>query len=127
MSLYDSIGMAVEAFEEGGRSRAGFPVTDAVLNPQGTVHGGAIAALVDTTGAFAVRSALGDPDARMVTVELSVSYVRPIRGARANAEGQILKVGQRLAFAEVAVLDEDGTLAARGRITYALRRTEGRK
>ena len=120
MSLYDAIGMTLEPWTEAGSARAGFAVTEAVRNPNGGVHGGAIASLVDTTGAHAVRSVLGDPRAPMVSVELSISFVRPIRGTRVDAEGRAIKVGRRLAFAEVDVLDGDGTLAAKGRVTFAL-------
>src|SRR6266436_8671777 len=42
----------------------------------GVVHGGAIASLLETATAFAILTLL-EPDERVTTVDLTISYLRP--------------------------------------------------
>jgi len=49
------------------------PVTDGVQNAYGTLHGGAVATLVDVVGTMALLAA--DPKRPGVSVDLSVSFV----------------------------------------------------
>ncbi len=120
MSLYESIGLELEPWSETGRSRCSFAITPAVRNPNGGVHGGAVAALADTTAAHAVRSHLGDPKALIYTVELSLSFLRPLGGSRVSAEGVALRVGKRLAFAEARIHDDQGELCATAKVTFSI-------
>jgi uncharacterized protein (TIGR00369 family) len=120
MSLYESIGLELEPWTERGRSRCSFAITPAVLNPNGGVHGGAVAALADTTAAHAVRSHFGEPKALIVTVELSLTFLRPLTGQRVSAEGEALRVGRRLAFAEARIRDDTGELCATAKVTFSI-------
>ncbi|MFN7953792.1 MAG: PaaI family thioesterase [bacterium] len=120
MSLYDSIGLTLEPWTAPGRGRASIPIAPAVLNPNEGVHGGAVAALADTTAAHAVRSLLGDPQALIYTVELSLSFLRPLGGTRVHAEGEALRVGRRLAFAEARIRDDAGALCATAKVTFSI-------
>lgn len=120
MSLYDAIGLELEPWTQKGRSRGRFAITPAVLNPNEGVHGGAVAALADSTAAHAVRSVLGDVKAVIFTVELSLTFLRPLTGSRVKAEGEALRVGRRLAFAEVHVHDDVGQLCATAKVTFSI-------
>ncbi|MGE0710752.1 MAG: PaaI family thioesterase [Planctomycetota bacterium] len=105
-----------------GRATAELEVAEPVQNWVGTLHGGAIATLVDDVGTVAIMSA--DREGRAgVTTDLNVSYLNAApHGARVRASGRVLKVGRTLAFVEVDIhrLGEDGepgALVAQGRMT----------
>lgn len=102
---------------ESGRAVVTLPVTDAVVNMVGTLHGGAIATIVDVAGTIAIMSA--DQDGRPgVTTDLNVSYfaAAPL-GETVTAEARCLKAGRTLAFVEVDLRSSEGKLLAQGRMT----------
>ncbi|MBX3466145.1 MAG: PaaI family thioesterase [Planctomycetes bacterium] len=109
-------GMTLEAVEP-GRAVVSLPVTDAVVNMVGTLHGGAIATLVDDAGTIAIMSA--DQDGRPgVTTDLNVSYFSAApQGETVTAEARCLKSGRTLAFVEVDIKSAEGKLLAQGRMT----------
>jgi len=82
-------------------------------NPMGTMHGGIIAALVDSAMACAVFSML-PAGATFTTVELKTNYVRPVVQTTGvvRAEGRVVHLGQQIATAEASVVDEHGVLYA---------------
>src|SRR5687767_7981375 len=64
---------------EGGKARARLPVGEAVQNPNGALHGGAVATLVDVVGTLAIMSA--DREHRPgVSTDLNVSWLSPAPG-----------------------------------------------
>jgi uncharacterized protein (TIGR00369 family) len=83
----------------------------------GVMHGGAIAALIDTATAFAIVTLLLK-EKRFVTVDLTVSYLRPLTKGFAIAEARVLRAGQRLITVSAEVMDDDGNLAATALSTY---------
>ena len=84
------------------------------LNGHGTVHGGAIATLVDT----AMGAAVFHGDNRPVTIEMTVTYLEPGRPGRLRAEATVRKRGKRIMIAEVDVTDADGEAIAHGIGTF---------
>jgi uncharacterized protein (TIGR00369 family) len=80
------------------------------------LHGGAIASLIDVAAFYAVRLAAGRGGA---TVGLSVEYLRPVTGPRAEADARVVKSGRTLALADVEVFDGT-TLVAVGRLRFSL-------
>lgn len=101
-----------------GRARVEMVVVPAVQNPNGMLHGGAIAALVDHAGTVAILTA--DREGRPgVTTDLNVTYLAPgPGGATVYAEATVLKCGQTLAFVTVDVRRaSDDVLIAQGRMT----------
>jgi uncharacterized protein (TIGR00369 family) len=89
-----------------------------VYNPIGTVHGGYAATLLDSAMACAVHSTL-KPGQSYTTLELKVAYHRAMTedSAPVRAEGKIISVGRRAAFAEGRLLDAQGRLCASGTTT----------
>ena len=105
----------------GGRAEIRMAVSEEVGNYGGSLHGGAIATLVDDVGSLAIITA--DRRARPgVTTDLNVSYFAPaLHGDTVLVQAQVLKVGKTLAFVAVDVRREsDGALVAQGRMTKHL-------
>lgn len=105
---------------EDGQALLTLPVGPAVVNVVGTLHGGAIATLVDVAGTLAIISA--DRDQRPgVTTDLNVSYFAAAAPpGTVRAEARVLRAGRTLAFVEVDLREgpgEGGKLLAQGRMT----------
>ena len=82
-------------------------------NPIGTVHGGYAATLLDSACGCAVHSRL-DATQAYTTLDLKVSYLKAITSdtGRLRAEGRVISIGRRAAFAEATLTDESGRVYA---------------
>lgn len=98
--------------DEGRVVFSGLPGPHA-YNPIGTVHGGYAATLLDSACGCAVHSRLR-PDQGYTTLELKVAYHKAMtdQTGRVRAEGVVVSMGRRAAFAEARLTDEDGRLLA---------------
>jgi uncharacterized protein (TIGR00369 family) len=84
-----------------------------VYNPIGTVHGGYAATLLDSACGCAVQSKLTASQG-YTTLELKVAYHRAMTDetGRVRAEGRVVTIGRRAAFAEATLKGPDGRLYA---------------
>lgn len=84
-----------------------------VYNPIGSVHGGYAATLLDTVMGCAVHSRM-KPGQGYTTLELKVAYHKALsdKSGPVRAEGRVLTLGKRAAFAEGKLFDKDGALCA---------------
>ncbi len=84
-----------------------------VYNPIGSVHGGYAATLLDTVMGCAVHSRMKAGQG-YTTLELKVAYHKPLtdKSGPVRAEGKVISLGRRAAFAEGRLLDKDGRLCA---------------
>jgi len=100
------------AFEEGLAVFEGVPGPHA-YNPIGTVHGGYAATLLDSACGCAVHSKLAAGQT-YTTLELKISYHKPIttETGKVRAEGRVLSMGRRAAFAAARLTDAGGRLLA---------------
>jgi len=82
-------------------------------NPIGTVHGGYAAALLDSACGCAVHSALSAGQG-YTTLELKVAYHKAMtdKTGPVRAEGRVITLGRRAAFAEATLKDARGKLHA---------------
>jgi uncharacterized protein (TIGR00369 family) len=82
-------------------------------NPIGTVHGGYAAALLDSACGCAVHSAL-KADQSYTTLELKVAYHKAMtdKTGPVRAEGRVITLGRRAAFAEATLTGANGKLYA---------------
>lgn len=98
--------------EEGRAVFAGTPGAHA-YNPIGMVHGGYAATLLDSACGCAAHSALRAGQ-RYTTLELKVAYHKAMtdKTGPVRAEGRVLSMGRRAAFAEARLVDSAGTLYA---------------
>ncbi|MGI9068012.1 MAG: PaaI family thioesterase [Pyrinomonadaceae bacterium] len=84
---------------------------------QGVVHGGAIASLIDTATAFAIISLL-PPLEKVSTVDLAISFLRPVTGGRLKAVAKVVRAGRRLLVVSAEVFDTQGRLITTALSTY---------
>lgn len=107
-----TLGFTVVEIEEGRVVFGGHP-DESVYNPIGTVHGGYAATLLDSAVGCAVHSALKAGQG-YTTLELKVAYHRPMtkNTGPVRAEGRVVQLGRRAAFAEGRLVDERGRLYA---------------
>ena len=100
-----------------GTATLGFEVRKELTQNHGVVHGGAIASLIDSATAFAIISLLA-PREKVTTVDLTISYLRPLTNGRVTAVAKVVRSGRRLFVVSADVLDSDGKLAATALSTY---------
>jgi uncharacterized protein (TIGR00369 family) len=88
------------------------------LNPEGTVHGGFAATLLDTCMGLAIRSMI-DRGSGSTTLEFKISIVRPITPDTGllRAEGTVLSCGRRVGTSEGRLTDNKGRLLSHGTTT----------
>ncbi len=81
------------------------------LNPQGTVHGGFSASLLDASMGLAVHSTL-DKGLGSTTLEFKISFHRPVMPdvGLIRAEGTVLNHGRRIGYAEGKLTDSKDRL-----------------
>jgi uncharacterized protein (TIGR00369 family) len=98
--------------EEGWAVFEGVPGLHA-YNPIGTVHGGYAATLLDSACGCAVQSKLSSSQG-YTTLELKVAYHKAItaKTGKVRAEGRVVSIGRRAAFAEARLTDAEGRLLA---------------
>ncbi|WP_424971595.1 PaaI family thioesterase [Dinoroseobacter sp. S76] len=93
-----------------------FPVTDRIMNPQGVVHGGMIATVMDISMGHLVAKVAG-PGA---TIEMKVQYMRPLTEGPARCIGSFTKRGRSLSFMESRVFDAQERLVAQASATWKM-------
>ena len=106
-----------------GYARAVMPVAAFQGNRFGVVHGGAICSLADTAASMAVRSTVF-PGQRTATIDLTVSFLAPVKGKEIIADGRLVRRGSTIGFVDIAVRDDQGTLVAQGLGTFMIFREE---
>lgn len=97
------------------------PFTSALITIGTTIHGGAIASLIDTAAMVAAWSDKTVPEnMRGTTVSLTVSYLAPAESEDLQATARVLRRGRSLVYLDVDVQSVSGTSVARGLVTYKL-------
>ena len=83
------------------------------------VHGGAIAALLDTAGMAAAWSDDFEPEKTAgATVSMTVNYTAAAIASDLAAEARVVRRGRSLCFCEVQVSDAEGTVVAHGSMVH---------
>jgi uncharacterized protein (TIGR00369 family) len=119
-SLNQHIGLNLEDAGPGW-ARMRMELTPGVMNPFGSVHGGSIAALIDSAAGSAIAAGCApDSDRIMGTVDMQVHFLERGKGNALIADARMLRAGRAVAVASVDVRDEAGTLVAIGTATYRM-------
>ena len=98
-------------------ARMRLPYRPQLEQPQGIVHGGALATLVDTVVVPAIGSAYDERRA-LVTVAMTVQYLDAVMREDAIAEGWVERRGRSTCFCRVEVRTASGTLAVTASVVY---------
>ncbi len=83
----------------------------------GQYHGGAVAALIDTVGDFAVAMFAGGA---VPTMNFRVDYLRPSAGGDLVGKAVVRRLGRTVAVVDIDVFDTQNRLTAVGRGTYGV-------
>ena len=118
--FWDLLGFTIERADE-TMAVLRMDVPEALLSPFGTVHGGVIATLFDTGLAVAIAHRL-EPDDRIATHNLNVTYVAFTRHRVLRCRASVVSVRRTVAVAEGEVAAADGTLVAKALGTFGVRR-----
>jgi uncharacterized protein (TIGR00369 family) len=97
------------------------PVTPKHVHGGGVLCGQSMMAAADTAMILAVCTQTGGFKP-MTTVQLQTSFLRPIPGDAGEARivARVLRMGRKLVFGEIEILDPRGALAAHATTTYTL-------
>ena len=110
------VGVEVEELRR-DYARMRLPWRKELNQPQGLMHGGAIATLIDTVVVPAIGTAY-ESTRPYSTIELSVRFLGPVRKEDLVAEGWVTRRGKRIVFCEVEVRTASGVVVASGNLIY---------
>lgn len=119
--FWELLGFTIERADE-SEAVLRMDVPETLLSPFGTVHGGVIATLFDTGLAVAIARRL-DPEDRIATHNLNVTYVAFTRDRVLRCRARVVSLRRTVAVSEGEVLAGDGTLVAKALGTFGIRRT----
>ena len=110
--IADSLDFDLTEVDSGLAVFEGIPGQHA-YNPIGMVHGGYAATLLDSACGCAVHSSLNAKQS-YTTLELKVAYHKALTSQTGalRAEGRVVTLGRRVAFAEAMLIDATGRLYA---------------
>jgi uncharacterized protein (TIGR00369 family) len=101
----------VDADTEAGTIQVAFTATEAFTNPAGNVLGAFVAAMLYDTVGPALLATLA-PDQFQSTLQMSVSFLRPVRPGRLVGKGRIVHRDGDLANLEASLVDATGKVIA---------------
>jgi uncharacterized protein (TIGR00369 family) len=110
------LGFALEAVGE-GRAVLRLDARSHHKQLNNVVHGGILAAMVDTASAIAAYTTV-PAGVALATVELKINYLEGVPGGRIKAEARVLRTGRNFVVTECEVFDRKGTLAAKALLTF---------
>ncbi len=100
-----------------GFSRLEIDLARKHLQPFGYVHGGVFASIIDAAAFWAAYCDVEDPQADLVSIDLSLNFLGPAQTGKLIAIGQQIKQGKTLAYAQAEVRDTNDKLLAHGTST----------
>lgn len=108
-TLLETLGIEMIDFTEDTLT-ARMPVTPRVHQPDGVLHGGATAALAESTGSFASHI-FTDTEAFFVRgTEITANHLRSVKEGYVYAKASFLHRGRTTQLLDIRVTDEDDNL-----------------
>lgn len=89
-----------------GRVEIELPFADHITQQHGFVHGGVVAAVLDSACGYAA-STLMPAEAGVLTIEFKVNLVAPAQGRRFRMVGEVLKPGRTISVTEARAFAVD--------------------
>ena len=119
--IAESLQFDLVAVDTGFAAFEGVPGQHA-YNPIGMVHGGYAATLLDSACGCAVHASLGTQQSYS-TLDIKIAYHKALTDniGRIRAEGRVISLGRRVAFAEGRLIDSGGNLYASASSTLLIR------
>jgi len=95
---------------------AKMPVTQSVHQPDGVLHGGATAALIETVGSVAVFVFKQTENLLVRGIEISANHLKSIREGDVFATAKPVHLGRTTQYWEIKVTDQEGALISVGKL-----------
>ena len=95
---------------------AKMPVTHSVHQPDGVLHGGATAALIETVGSVAVFVFKQTENLLVRGIEISANHLKSIREGDVFATAKPVHLGRTTQHWEIKVTDKEGALISVGKL-----------
>jgi len=95
---------------------AKMPITTAVHQPDGVLHGGATAALIETVGSVAVFVFKQSENLLVRGIEISANHLKSIREGDVFATAKPVHLGRTTQHWEIKVTDKEGALISVGKL-----------
>ncbi len=111
---------------ETGTSRMRFVAPELFCSPRGVLQGGFVAAFIDDVIGLPVLVKSG-ATLVPITLELSISYLRPVKPGVLIGTSRIVKMGRSIAFLEAELAAENGELVAKATTTVSLQPIAGKE
>lgn len=116
-----TLGMVCLDKTEPGRSVWQMVADEKFSNPVGIVQGGFVAAFADSAMGAASVTFAKDRKVFSANAEMKVSFLKPAKiGSTLTATAYVISGGNRAAFVECDVTDDEGRLVAKASSTYML-------
>jgi uncharacterized protein (TIGR00369 family) len=96
---------------------ARMPVTPRVHQPDGVLHGGATAALIESVGSFASHIFLDIEHKFVRGLEITANHLKSVKSGYVYAKATFLHKGRTTQLLDIRVTDEDGNLISIGRLS----------
>ena len=109
------VGFKLVALER-GQSTMVLEAGEQHANPMGTLHGGILCDVADAAMGMAFASTL-ETGETFTTLELKINFMKTIWDGELQTVGRVVKRGRTIGLVECEVLDDGGSLVARGSST----------
>lgn len=96
---------------------AKMPVNSRVYQPDGVLHGGATAALAETTGSFAAHMFLDLNEIFVRGIEISANHLKSVKEGNVYAKATFVHKGRTTQLLEVKITDDHENLISLCKLT----------
>lgn len=93
-----------------------FEVKDFMFNPQGTLHGGVIATVMDISMGHLLKQVAGPG----TTLEMKTQYVKAVTAGKLCCKGEFTHKGRGISYLKSTMTDADGNVIAFATATLKL-------
>jgi acyl-CoA thioesterase len=105
----DLIGLSIET-RDNGVCLSTLTISEKLFNPYNTVHGAVLYALADT-GMGAALSRLLNSGEYCATIEIKITYFKPVSQGKLACESKVINKGNRIASLESEIYNNEKLVA----------------
>jgi uncharacterized protein (TIGR00369 family) len=100
-----------------GEATISVMMRDQLRQPQGVLHGGITATLIDTAMAFAIITRLSEGE-KATTIDLTVHYLRPHVSGEVTCTAKVVRTGKRIITVSADAVNAENKIIATAISTY---------